>query len=75
MSGSERSRGDEIAGTVLLRMPNAMYRVELRDGRRVVCHVAPEMKMHVVHVLPGDRVTVVLSPYDVTRGRIIHRDK
>ena len=69
------SSGEEIAGAIIEVMPNAMYRVELLDGRRVICHVASEMRMHVVKILPGDRVTVVLSPYDVTRGRIIHRDK
>jgi translation initiation factor IF-1 len=65
----------EFEGTVLESLPNAMFRVDLDNGHRVLGHISGKMRMHYIKILPGDRVTVVFSPYDLTRGRIIHRKK
>ena len=56
-------------------LPNAMFRVELENGHRVLAHISGKMRMHFIKILPGDRVTVELSPYDLTRGRIVYRTK
>ncbi len=56
-------------------MPNAMFRVELENGHKVLAHVSGKMRMHYIKILPGDKVTVELSPYDLTRGRITYRAK
>jgi translation initiation factor IF-1 len=65
----------EVAGTVTETLPNAMFRVELENGHRVLAHISGKMRMHFIKILPGDKVTVELSPYDLTRGRIIYRAK
>jgi translation initiation factor IF-1 len=65
----------EVRGRVLEPLPNAMFRVELENGHRVLAHISGRMRMHFIKILAGDRVTVELSPYDLTRGRIIFRDK
>jgi translation initiation factor IF-1 len=65
----------EVEGTVIEALPNAMFRVELENGHRVLAHVSGKMRMHFIRILPGDRVTVELSPYDLSRGRIIYRFK
>jgi translation initiation factor IF-1 len=65
----------EVKGMVLEPLPNAMFRVELENGHRVLAHISGKMRMHFIKILPGDKVTVELSPYDLTRGRIIFRDK
>jgi translation initiation factor IF-1 len=65
----------EVKGTVLEPLPNAMFRVELENGHKVLAHISGKMRMHFIKILPGDKVTVELSPYDLTRGRIIFRDK
>jgi translation initiation factor IF-1 len=65
----------EVEGTVLETLPNAMFRVELANGHRVLAHLSGKMRMHFIKILPGDRVTVQLSPYDLTRGRITYRAK
>jgi translation initiation factor IF-1 len=65
----------EVRGTVLEPLPNAMFRVELENGHRVLAHISGRMRMHFIKILPGDKVTVELSPYDLSRGRIIFRDK
>ena len=65
----------EVEGTVLETLPNAMFRVELENGHRVLAHISGKMRMHFIKILPGDRVTVELSPYDLSRGRIIYRSK
>lgn len=65
----------EVEGTVIEPLPNAMFRVELDNGHRVLAHISGKMRMHYIKILPGDRVTVELSPYDLTRGRIIYRAK
>ena len=65
----------EVEGKVIELLPNAMFRVELENGHRVLAHISGKMRMHFIKILPGDRVTVELSPYDLTRGRIIYRTK
>lgn len=65
----------EVQGTVLEPLPNAMFRVELENGHRVLAHISGKMRMHFIKILPGDKVTVELSPYDLTRGRITYREK
>ena len=65
----------EIEGTVLEPLPNAMFRVELENGHKVLAHISGKMRMHYIRILPGDRVTVELSPYDLSRGRITYRYK
>ena len=65
----------QVEGTVLETLPNAMFRVELENGHRVLAHISGKMRMHFIKILPGDRVTVELSPYDLSRGRITYRSK
>ena len=63
----------EVEGTVIEPLPNAMFRVELENGHRVLAHISGKMRMNFIKILSGDRVTVELSPYDLSRGRIIYR--
>jgi translation initiation factor IF-1 len=56
-------------------LPNAMFRVELENGHKVLAHISGKMRMHFIKILPGDKVTIELSPYDLTRGRIVYRYK
>lgn len=65
----------EVEGRVVEPLPNAMFRVELDNGHRVLAHVSGKMRMHFIRILPGDRVKVELSAYDLTRGRITYRFK
>ncbi len=65
----------EVEGTVVEALPNAMFRVELANGHKVLAHVSGKIRMHFIRILPGDRVTVELSPYDLSRGRITYRYK
>ena len=65
----------EVEGTVVEPLPNAMFRVELEDGHRILAHISGKMRMHFIKILPGDKVTIELSPYDLTRGRITYRAK
>ena len=65
----------EVMATVVEPLPNAMFRVELENGHRVLAHVSGKMRMNFIRILPGDRVKVELSPYDLTRGRITYRFK
>jgi translation initiation factor IF-1 len=65
----------EVEGKVIEPLPNAMFRVELENGHRVLAHISGKMRMHFIKILPGDRVTIELSPYDLTRGRIVYRTK
>jgi translation initiation factor IF-1 len=65
----------EVEGNVLESLPNAMFKVELDNGHKVLAHISGKMRMHFIKILPGDRVTVQFSPYDLNRGRIIHRKK
>jgi translation initiation factor IF-1 len=64
-----------VEGTVVETLPNAMFRVELDKGHRVLAHISGKMRMHFIKILPGDKVSVELSPYDLTRGRIVYRGK
>lgn len=63
----------EVEGTVLEPLPNAMFRVELANGHKVLAHISGKMRMHYIRILPGDKVTVEISSYDLSRGRIIFR--
>jgi translation initiation factor IF-1 len=64
-----------VEGTVIETLPNAMFKVELENGHRVLAHISGKMRMHFIKILPGDRVSMELSPYDLTRGRIVYREK
>ncbi len=65
----------EVEGTIVEPLPNAMFRVELANGHRVLAHVSGKIRMHFIRILPGDRVLVELSPYDLSHGRITYRYK
>ena len=65
----------EVEGTVLEKLPNAMFRVELENGHQILAHISGKMRMHYIKILPGDKVTVELSVYDLNRGRITYRFK
>ena len=65
----------EVEGTVLEPLPNAMFKVELDNGHKILAHISGKMRMHFIRILSGDKVKVQLSPYDLTRGRIIYRYK
>ena len=65
----------EVEGTFLEPLPNAMFRVELENGHKVLAHISGKMRMHFIRILSGDKVKVQLSPYDLTRGRITYRYK
>jgi translation initiation factor IF-1 len=65
----------EVEGTVLEPLPNAMFRVELENGHKILAHISGKMRMHFIRILSGDKVKVQLSPYDLTRGRITYRYK
>ena len=65
----------EVEGVVVEPLPNAMFRVELSNGHKVLAHISGKIRMHYIRILPGDRVLVELSPYDLSRGRITYRFK
>jgi len=65
----------EVEAKVIEPLPNAMFRVELENGHKVLAYLSGKMKMNLIKILPGDQVTVQLSPYDLTRGRIVYRKK
>jgi len=65
----------EVRGKVVEPLPNAMFRVELENGHKILAHVSGKMRMHFIRILPGDRVLLEISPYDLTRGRIVYRYK
>jgi len=65
----------QVEGTVVEALPNAMFRVELENDHKVLAHVSGKMRMYFIKILPGDKVTVELSPYDLSRGRIVYRYK
>jgi len=71
----EKEKGIQVDGTITKTLPNATFRVRLENGHEVLAHVSGKMRMHFIKILPGDTVTVELSPYDLTRGRIIYRYK
>ena len=65
----------EVEGTVVVAMPNAMFQVELANGHRLLAHISGKLRMNFIRILPGDKVTVEMSPYDLTKGRITWRSK
>ena len=65
----------EVEGTVIETLPNTNFKVELENGHEILAHVSGKIRMHYIRILPGDKVTVEMSPYDLTKGRIIWRDK
>ena len=65
----------EIEGTVVEKLPNAMIQVELENGHQVLAHISGKLRMNYIRILPGDKVTLEMSPYDLSKGRIIWRDK
>lgn len=65
----------QVEGTVIEPLPNAMFRVELQNGHKILAHISGKMRMFYIKILPGDKVTVEMSPYDLTRGRITYRVK
>ena len=65
----------EVEGTVIESMPNAMFQVELANGHRLLAHISGKLRMNFIRILPGDKVTVEMSPYDLTKGRITWRSK
>ncbi|NUO80969.1 translation initiation factor IF-1 [candidate division KSB1 bacterium] len=65
----------KVDGTIIETLPNASFRVELENGHKVLAHISGKMRMHFIKILPGDKVTVELSPYDLSRGRITYRYK
>lgn len=71
----EKQKGITVEGVVNEALPNAMFRVELDNGHKVLAHISGKMRMHYIKILPGDRVTVEISPYDWSRGRITYRYK
>ncbi|MBU1356189.1 MAG: translation initiation factor IF-1 [Candidatus Edwardsbacteria bacterium] len=70
-----KQEGIQVEGTVAENLPNATFRVELPNGHKILAHISGKMRMHFIKILPGDKVTVELSPYDLTRGRIVYRFK
>ena len=70
-----KEQGITVEGTVVEALPNTTFRVELENKHHVLAHVSGKMRMHFIKILPGDRVTIELSPYDLTKGRIIYRYK
>jgi translation initiation factor IF-1 len=70
-----KEEGIQVEGTVVEPLPNAMFRVELENGHKVLAHISGKMRMHFIKILPGDKVTVELSLYDLSRGRIVYRYK
>ncbi|MFQ5751361.1 MAG: translation initiation factor IF-1 [bacterium] len=65
----------KVDGTIMETLPNATFRVELENGHKVLAHISGKMRMHFIKILPGDKVTLELSPYDLSRGRIVYRYK
>ncbi|HNQ86400.1 MAG TPA: translation initiation factor IF-1 [Deltaproteobacteria bacterium] len=65
----------EAEGIVLEPLPNAMFKVELANGHQILAHISGKMRMHYIRILPGDKVQVEISPYDLTKGRIVYRSK
>ena len=74
-AASSKEDAIEVEGRVVEPLANAMFRVEMENGHRILAHVSGKMRLHHIRILPGDRVTVELSPYDLTRGRITYRFK
>jgi translation initiation factor IF-1 len=65
----------EVEGTILEALPNAKFRVQLENGHKILAHVSGKMRMYFIRILPGDKVKLEMSPYDLTKGRIVYREK
>ena len=72
---NDKEESISVDGTVMEPLPNAMFRVQLDNGHKILAHISGKMRMHFIRILPGDKVKVALSPYDLTRGRITYRAK
>ena len=70
-----KSEAIEVEGVVLAKLPNAMFKVEIEGGHVILAHISGKLRMNYIKILPGDKVTLALSPYDLSKGRIIWRDK
>ena len=70
-----KSEAIEVEGVVLEKLPNAMFKVEIEGGHVILAHISGKLRMNYIKILPGDKVTLALSPYDLSNGRIIWRDK
>ena len=70
-----KSEAIEVEGVVLEKLPNAMFKVEIEGGHVILAHISEKLRMNYIKILPGDKVTLALSPYDLSKGRIIWRDK
>jgi translation initiation factor IF-1 len=70
-----KEKGLEVAGVVTEALPNTRFRVQLENGHKILAHVAGRMRKHFIRIVPGDKVTVELSPYDLTKGRITYRER
>jgi translation initiation factor IF-1 len=65
----------EMEGTIIEKLPNAMFQVELENGHKILAHISGKLRMNFIRIIPGDKVKVEMSPYDLTKGRITWRDK
>ncbi|MDR1539254.1 MAG: translation initiation factor IF-1 [Clostridiales bacterium] len=65
----------EVTGTIIEKLPNAMFRVEIENGHRILAHISGKLRMNFIRIIPGDKVLVEMSPYDMNKGRIVWRDK
>ena len=72
---AKKEEAIQVEGEVYENLPNAMFRVKLDNGHKVLAHVSGKMRMHFIRILPGDKVTIELSPYDLSRGRMVYRYK
>ena len=77
IGGKKMSKADviEVAGVVVEKLPNAMFKVELENGHQILAHISGKLRQNYIRILPGDKVTIEMSPYDLSKGRIIWRDK
>ncbi len=74
-AGPKKEAALQVEGTIQEALPNTMFRVDLDNGHRILGHISGKMRKHYIRILPGDRVTIELSPYDLTRGRIVFRHR
>jgi translation initiation factor IF-1 len=74
-AGNQKESTIQVEGTIAEALPNTMFRIDLENGHRILGHISGKMRKHYIRILPGDRVTVELSPYDLTRGRITYRHR
>jgi translation initiation factor IF-1 len=74
-AGTQKEQTLQVEGTIAESLPNTMFRIDLDNGHRILGHISGKMRKHYIRILPGDRVTVELSPYDLSRGRITYRHR